>query len=400
MSASPQMFVEPAPVRVMNFMTIFALGGTEKQVVATTERFDRARFDLEFACFNRRGQLLDRVLATGAPVTEFPVSSFFRPAAVRRQIEFARHLQRRHVQVMHSHNFYANVFAVPAARLAGVPCVVASVRDTGVYLNPLQRRVHRAVLGLADRVLVNAGAIRDWLVDEGVDAARIVVVPNGLDPDAYRRRRGDASFRRELGLGADARLVLVLARLNRDKGLDCFVDAASTLARRFDDAHFVVVGGDLEPRADGSIPSEIAYRDELVARATRAGIGDRLHFTGFREDVPAVLAETAVSVLPSYSEGLSNTLLESMAAGVPVVATAVGGTPDVVADGCGLLVPPRDPTALADAIARLLENELLSARVADAGRRRVVERYSFARTVGATQELYLTTLGAKHADRQ
>ena len=399
MSAAPQIIVDEARIRVLTFLTIFALGGTEKQVVSTTERFDRTRFEPEFACFKRRGQLLEQVLGTGAPVTEFPVTSFFRLQTVRQQFALARHLQRRHVQVMHSYNFYANVFALPAARFAGVPCIVASVRDTGVYLSPLQRRVHRAALSLADRILVNAEAVRDWLAGEGVDPARIVVVPNGLDADAYARRRGATSFRQELGLGPDARLVVVLARLNREKGLDCFVDAAARIAPQFPDTHFVVVGGDLAPRADGSIPGEIAYRQELDERARRAGIADRVHFTGFREDVPNVLAETALSVLPSFSEGLSNTLLESMAAGVPIVATAVGGTPEVVEDGrCGLLVPPRDAGALADAMARVLGNELLAARLADAGRKRAVERHSFASTVAATQDLYLNILGAKHGD--
>lgn len=398
MSASPAQFIDPAPVRVMKFMTIFALGGTEKQVVTTASRIDPRRFELEFGCFKRRGQLLDEILELGIPVTEYPVNSFFRPSALRQQVALARHLQQRHIQVMHSYNFYSNVFAIPAARIAGVPCVVASIRDTGVYLNAVQRRVHRAACSLAHRILVNANAIRDWLIADGYDARKITVIPNGLDVAAYARRRGGTSVRAELGLADDAQLIVVMARINRDKGIDCFVDAAARLAPRFPKAEFVIVGGDFAPLVDGSIPPEIAYRREVEARAARAGIAGRVHFTGFRTDIPEILAETAVSVLPSFSEGLSNTLLESMAAGVPVVATGVGGTPEVIEHGqSGLLVPARDDGALADAIGRVLENDVLAARLADQGRRRVTERYSFAHTVRATEQLYLHALGVSDA---
>lgn len=394
MSASAATLVDPARVRVMKFMTIFALGGTEKQVVNTAARMDLRRFDLEFGCFKRRGQLLDEVLERGTPVIEYPVDSFFRPAALRQQFRLARHLQARHMQVMHSYNFYSNVFAIPAARLAGVPCIIASIRDTGIYLNAIQRRVHRAACSLAHRILVNADAIREWLVADGYDPKKISVIPNGLDVNSYVRRRGATAVRESLCLAPTARLVVMLARINRDKGIDCFVDAAARLAPKFPDAEFVIVGGDFEPYTDGSLPAEVAYRREVEARAARAGIGSRLHFTGFRTDVPEILAETAVSVLPSFSEGLSNTLLESMAAGVPVVATAVGGTPEAVEDGCsGLLVPPHDDATLAAAIACVLENDVLAARLGENGRRRVTDRYSFTHTVRATEQLYLDSLG-------
>lgn len=399
MSASPATAVSPVPIRVMKFLTIFALGGTEKQVVTTAGRMDTQRFEVEFGCLNRRGQLLDEVLERGTPIEEYPIQSFFRPETVRQQLKLTRHLQRRQIQVMHSYNFYSNVFAIPAARLAGVPCVVASIRDTGVYLNAVQQRVHRAVCSLAHCIVVNADAIRDWLIADGYDADRIKVIPNGLDTDAYARRRGGTAVREALGLAPDARMVVVLARINRDKGIDCFVDAAARIAKRFPSAEFVIVGGDFKPHPDGKIPAEVAYRKEVEARALRAGIGDRLHFTGFRTDIPEILSESAVSVLPSFSEGLSNTLLESMAAGVPVVATNVGGTPEAVVDGqSGLLVPPRDVPALADAIARVLENDVLAARLADQGRRRVTERFSFAQTVGANEQLYLETLGVTDAN--
>src|SRR5439155_1397923 len=151
------------------------------------------------------------------------------------------------------------------------------------------------------------------------------------------------------------------------------------------EARFLVLG-DCSPATNG-------YKEELLSHAIRLGLRDRVVFTGFRDDVADVLSEVAVSVLPSLSEGLSNALLESMAMGVPVVATRVGGNPEAVEeDVTGLLVPPRDPAALAEAICRLLENHRLASRFIQAGRQRVVERFSLERMVQETERLYLKLL--------
>jgi glycosyltransferase involved in cell wall biosynthesis len=167
------------------------------------------------------------------------------------------------------------------------------------------------------------------------------------------------------------------------KGVEYFLDAASVLAARFQDVWFLVVG-------DGG------SKRELEEQASRLGLAQRIVFTGFRNDVPALLSEATVSVLPSLSEGTSNTLLESMAAGIPVIATRVGGNPEVIEDGVsGLLVAPRDSAALADAIRRLLEDEGLALRLGLAGMRRVSELFSIEGSVHQTEHLYQRLVEAK-----
>jgi glycosyltransferase involved in cell wall biosynthesis len=188
--------------------------------------------------------------------------------------------------------------------------------------------------------------------------------------------------------------VAVLSRLSRLKGLEFFLEAAAKLAARFPEARFAIIG---EGRVfqDGAIVQS-AYKRELEAYADRLGLGGRVAFTGFRLDVPELLAEMTVSVLPTLSEGLSNTVLESMAAGVPVVATDVGGNPEAVQHGVsGLLVPPRDSEALACAIGVLLENRELAANLGQAGRQRVVEHFSNTRMVQETERFYLSLLSRK-----
>jgi glycosyltransferase involved in cell wall biosynthesis len=179
----------------------------------------------------------------------------------------------------------------------------------------------------------------------------------------------------------------VVSRLSPAKGIEDFIDAAARLAVRFPAASFLIVG-DGAPNDAGK-----EYRATLEQRAHAAGLGARLVFSGQRLDVPQLLAQMTVAVLPSLSEALSNALLESMAAGAPVVATDVGGNPEVVEDGVtGLLVPASAPELLAQAIGRLLESPAEAARLGAAGRAHVHDRFSVDRMVAATEQLYLGLL--------
>jgi glycosyltransferase involved in cell wall biosynthesis len=283
------------------------------------------------------------------------------------------------------------VFAVPAARLAGVPVVIASIRDTGAYVTPMQRRVQRAVCRFADRVVVNADAVKDWLVDEGYDERRITVIRNGIDPAPFGKKAAPGKLHYELGVPPNTPLIAVLSRVSPIKGLEYFLDAAAVVSAKIPDARFLIVG-----KAD---TRDAGYQRQLEAHANRLGLSRRVVFTGLRMDVPELLDDVSVSVLPSLSEGLSNVLLESMAAGVPVVATRVGGSPEVVEDGVtGLLVPPRDADGLARAILRFQEDREMAARVGQAGRARVVERFSIADMVRRTEQLYADLLRARGHD--
>src|SRR5206468_13025539 len=151
--------------------------------------------------------------------------------------------------------------------------------------------------------------------------------------------------------------------------------------------------GDRLAVKDGAVVKEDAYRSGLESLARRLGIAERVLFTGFRLDVPELLQEVAVAVLPSLSEGLSNFLLESMAAGVPVVTTRVGGSPEAVLDGeTGILVPASDPRTLASAIESLLSDRDRARRMGQAGRRRMEERFSLEAMARATERLYRSVL--------
>lgn len=385
-------------IQLVKFLTNFGVGGTEKQVANLTQRIDRRAFDVSFGCTTRWGEMVKEIEnRQGITISEYPLGSLYEPNAFGQMWRFARALRRNRTQILHSYNFYANMFSIPAAKLAGVPGIVASIRDMGVYLSPAKLRAQKLVCRLADRVVVNASAIRDWLVEQGYDARKIVVIRNGVDTSRFGARGDGATLRRELDIPAAVPLVLLLARLNPSKGIECFLEAAVKVREQYPDAWFLMVGECFKRNAEGGIVMDAVYRRTLEDRAASLGLMDRVRFTGLRKDVPQVLAAAAVSVLPSLSEGISNTLLESMAAGVPVVATRVGGTPEVIDDGeHGLLVPVNDPGSLAEAITRVLGDPALAARLGANGRRRVAEEFSFEAVVCKTEALYRQLLAAKH----
>lgn len=386
-------------IQLLKFVTLFGVGGTEKQFMSLAGLLDRERFNLSFGCLKLWGDLLEEVARQQFKVTEYPLRSFYRPNALRQMRRFASALRKERIQIVHSYNFYANVFSIPAARMAGVPCVIASIRDMGAYMTPMQKRVHKFICRFADRIVVNADAIRRWLIDQGYAAGKITVIRNGLDLTRFGVRSDGGALRREFWIPPHVPLVVMLSRLNPQKGVEYFLEAAALVKQRCPRAHFLIVG-EAYINTGGVFRPDQVYRKQLGHRAVKLGISDHVRFTGMRRDVPEILGAAAVSVLPSFSEGISNTLLESMAAGASVVATRVGGAPEIIEDGKhGLLVPPGDAEALADAICRLLEDPVLAARLSAQARKRVEAEFSFERMVQQTEDLYAELLERKSKGR-
>ena len=382
---------ETQKIRLLKFVTVFAVGGTERQVVTLAEGLDRSRFDLHLACFKRSGELLKQVTVAPPRIVEYQIGKLYDQRSIQERLRFARYARSHRIQIVHTYSFYANVFAIPAARLGHVPVVVASIRDTGAYVTPMQRRVQRAVCRLADQVVANADAVKHWLVDEGYDERRITVIRNGIDAARFGKKTTPGRLHQQLGLPPGAPLIAVLSRVSPIKGLEYFLEAAAVVGAKVPEARFLIVG-----KAD---TQDAGYQRRLEAYADRLDLGRRVVFTGLRMDVPEVLDDVSISVLPSLSEGLSNVLLESMAAGVPVVATSVGGNPEVVEDGVtGFIVPPRDAAGLARAILAMREDRELATRMGRAGRARVVERFSIDDMVRQTEQLYASLLRSRGHD--
>jgi glycosyltransferase involved in cell wall biosynthesis len=357
--------------------------GAQVHLGQLASSLDREAFEPEVVCLLAGGPVADGLRADGVPVEVLGLGRLYAPRATIGLWRLARRLRSRRVDVLHTYLVSANVFGTLAGRLAGVGAVVTSRRDMGFSRNVRLRLVEEWLVNpLVDKVVAVSPAVaeatrreRGWRDDQ------VVTIPNGVDLqrfDAARHPRPEARAQalREWGLADDEVAVGAIGHLSPVKGHADLLEAAARIVARHPRTRFLLVG-------DGPL------RAELEAHARRLGLRERVVFAGVREDVARILALLDVVVLPSHTEGLSNVLLESMAMARPVVATAVGGNPDVLRDGVsGRLVPARDPEALAAAV---LELVLDPGRARAMGReaRRVVEgEFSRQRMVEAYEALY------------
>jgi glycosyltransferase involved in cell wall biosynthesis len=361
---------------VLHLITRFEIGGTERQAVELLKRLDRDRFDVRLAALYNEGPLYREIETLFPVVPEFPLTSFYNANAVKQLARLRRLMALEKIDILHAHDFYSSFIGTAAARLAGVR-VIASQR----HLKLSDRWAHevctRMINRFAHRVLVNSEAIRDRIVEEGsAPLSKITVIRNGALAASASRAVAQAEIRRELGINADARLIGMVARLQPLKGHRFFIDAAAAVLRDQVGAHFVVVG-------DGPLRSEI--EDQVL----RLGIADRVHLLGDRADVPQLTSGFDLLVLASLHEGSPNAVMEAMAAGVPVVATAVGGTKELIIDGeTGYLAPPADSAALADRIVFALNDDDHRAEITSAARTRINADYGMDRMVESVERLY------------
>jgi glycosyltransferase involved in cell wall biosynthesis len=347
------------------------IGGTEGQFAEIACGLNRSRWDIDVSCLRAEGPLKSRLEAAGVRAWSCGPSSLKSPRAVLAIVRLAHYLRARRVRLLHSFDFYSNALGVLAARLARVPVVVASQRDLGDLRRPFQRHVHRLVLKLADRVLVNSRAVADRLGrDGGLSPDRIVVIPNGVDvarfhPGADRRR--DAGGRVTVG---------TLGNLRSEKGVVDIVHAAVLVRAQCPNVRFAIVG-------DGPL------RADLERMIRTYGLEQWIELRGGTTDPARALRDLDIFVLASYSEGCSNALLEAMATRLAVVATNVGGNPWLVDDErTGFLVPPADPAGLAKAIVRLVEAPALAAELADRALERVHAEFAVGRMLEELQAFY------------
>ncbi len=369
-------------VRVAYVIDKLHLAGAQVHLLHLLRGLDRRAFEPRVFCLIRGGPVAERIRALGTVVDVLGMGSIYGPRAFRALPRLVRAL--RGASIVHTYLVSANLYGTLAARLAGVRAVVTSRRDTGFSRNWRLRLVEEWLVNpRVERVTAVCPAVaREACRERGLSAERVVTVPNGVDAAAFDPAlRPRAEARRRLGLADDERSLGVIAHLSLVKGHADLLAAMARIVAKRPRARLLVVG-------DGVL------RPELETRSRALGLGDRVAFTGAREDVATVLAALDVVVVPSHTEGLSNSLLEAMAMARPVVATAVGGNPDAVEAGVsGLLVPPRDPEALAAAVLHLLERPDEARRLGEAARRRVLADFSVDRMVAGYEALYRSLLG-------
>ena len=356
---------------ITEFVNCLGIGGTERQLVEQLHWLDRTALAVDLCCLQKVGEFLPVVRSLSLEPTEFPLrGTLLRPNTAIQISRLARHLRSNHSRLLHAHDFYSNLIGAAAATLARIPYVI-SRRDMGAWLNPIRAEALAAVTRRAPFVLCNAYAIRDRLVnDEGVDPTRITVVYNGIDLEQFDKAAAREPEQRLPILDGPGPIITLVANMKHEiKGHDEMLHAANVVLTAMPDARFLLIG-------DG------ALRPRLEALARKLGIAHATTFAGRREDVPALLARSHIAICSSRSEGLSNAIIEAMAARLPVVATSVGGNMELVRDGrSGFLVREQDAGDLSRRILEIARNPLLARKMGLAGRRHVEEELT-ARKMG------------------
>lgn len=369
-------------VRVVHCIDGLGVGGTELNMVRTLEHLDRDRVEAGVVALNADGPLRPRLDATGLPVHAFPIPNLYGPRAMRQLLRLAAHFRAVRADVVHCHDIYTNAFGTAAARLAGVPLVIASRRWWNALPSRALTVANRAGYRIAHRILANSEAVGRLVEAEGVPAGKVFVLPNFLEDAAFEPMAPDERARvlASLGVPPGATVAGLVARLSAEKRVDILLRAFARLPAGLAEAHLVIVG-------DGG------ERPALEALARELGVADRTHFAGHRPNRPNSHGLFDLSVLCSDREGFPNSVVEAMAAGRPVVATRVGGVSDAVDDGAtGVLVPPDDVPALSAAIASLLADPDRRERLGSAGRDRARARYHERMVIPTLVTLYESAL--------
>lgn len=372
--------------KVLQFIGSFHEGGSERQAVQLCSLLkDEGSFQVFAATLDRSGSLLNEIgsLKLGE-IPEYKLTSFYDANFIKQAKKCAEFIRRNEIDVVHTHDFYTNIFGMTAAFLARRPARIASKRET-LSKSGSQFFIERQSFRLADRIVANAGAVKDFLTEQGVPHAKIETIYNGID---IRRVAGENERQRnsiltDFGLPAieNLRFVTLVANMRSEvKDHRMFLKGAAKISEKFENVRFIAAG-------EGELTGE------LKEFSNQLGIGDRVFFTGRCSNVANLLAVSDVCVLTSRSEGFSNSILEYMAAGKPVIATDVGGANEAIVEGeTGFLVNSGDDSMFSDRVLELLLDGEKAERFGEAGKSRVERLFSTDAQLGKTIELYKSVL--------
>ncbi|OGP76169.1 MAG: hypothetical protein A2V86_14555 [Deltaproteobacteria bacterium RBG_16_49_23] len=349
-------------------------GGTEKHVLQLIRLLNPDRFQVYFGSLYTSKWLEENPPACWKLILNF--KGYRHPNFLSQFIKLARFLRRERIKIIQTFFLESNIIGVLAGRLAGVPVKTASRRNLGHRYTPFRTMFLRTFKKLTTCYIANCDKVRQFFIkNENINPRKIKVIYNGVDQAYFRP--GNKVTRAQLGIPGDKLVIGMVANLKKIKGIDFFMQAAKLISQKRGDVIFVVIGGEYEEEYYHKMRAEL-------------GLKEVVQFLGIKADVRDYLNAFDLAVNSSLTEGFSNSILEYMACGLPVVATDVGGNPEAVIDGqSGIIVPAGDSERLARAMETLLNDGQMRKRMGEKGRQRIVDNFSQSKMISEMEKLYL-----------
>lgn len=369
------------PIPITYLITELDLGGAQSVLYRLLSQLDRQKYAPVVIClYNGDRSAAQLIRQLGFPVYDLRMSVPWRFDVLWRLYKL---LRQERPFLLHCWMFHANLLGRVVGRLARVPVIITARRNVEIG-GPRRELIKRYTRNLDDAVIAVCELARQVEIERtAVDPAKVITIYNGIDLLSSISDMMPDKLRSDLAIPPGSPVVICVSRLHPQKGHDDLLAAWQQVTAVYPRAYLLIVG-------DGERRLEL---EEMVAKRP---LLSQVRFSGQRTDIPDLLALSSLFVLPSLWEGLPNVILEAMAAELPVVATAVGGTPELVIDGVtGRLVPPRDATALAEAVLSLLRDPGQAAQMGRNGRQRVIDQFSLDKMVAQTEALYETLLEEK-----
>ena len=375
-------------LRVVQLLATGTNGGAQESVVSTVLRLDPSRHETHVISLSH-GSTMARLQRLG-----FATEVIEEPSDQRSAELLADRLIALNAQVLHAHMYRAEVVGVAALdmveqRTGHRPYMVSTVHSSR-FRSPDDRELLERITPKINRLIAVSDAIVEKLVAEGRDTTAISRIYNGVDLERFDEATGGEAIRAEFGIPANAPLAVVVGRLEPEKGHPTLIEAWPVVHHHFTSAHLLVVGeGSERDRLEGLAAAHL--RAEICCAS--------VHFLGRREDVPQILAAADVVVMPSYREAQGLAIVEALAANRPVIASNVGGIPEMIHSGeNGILVPSQDPSALASAIALLFRDRALAEKLANAGHELVHAKFCVDDMLRDIEAIYMLTVGGPASD--
>ncbi len=370
-------------VKVLYVFAALPVGGAEEVLITEVEGLDQTRFDPLVCVLSEKGPVGERIESRG-----FPVVALHRMKSHRFDHRIIRDLYRlikaEKVDVVHTHLYDGNKYGRLAAGLARVPVLLSHYHNVYSRRRIKYHLINRVLSFLNDRILAVSQAVKESVIRcDRISPGKIEVLYNGIDPSKFEGNFEDSGVRRKFGVKPEDFLIGVIARLEEQKGHIYLFRALMRLIPDFPQIKVLVVG-------DGTL------RPVLEAQVMEMGMSEEVLFVGTRKDIPEILAALDLFILPSLWEGFSMALLEALATGTPVIATAVGGASEVIRSGHdGLLIPPGEESSLAAAVREAILDPRKYREMGGKGKETVGRKFTVAQHLTRLQDLYLEVLAQK-----